>query len=69
MKNKVPQKTAIHAKKARISQFFVWISEMSLCFGYPDEKVAEKRNGGAGHEGFTTESVRWLGKLPQTTSR
>ena len=39
---------------------------MSLCFGYPDEKVAEERNGGAGHEGFTTKSVRWLGKLPQT---
>ena len=39
---------------------------MSLCFGYPDEKVAKEKNGGAGHEGFTTESVRLLGKLPQT---
>ena len=39
---------------------------MPLCFGYPDEIVAEKKNGGAGHEGFTTESMRLLGKLPQT---
>ena len=30
------------------------------------EKVAEKKNGGAGHEEFSTELVRWLGKLPQT---
>ena len=42
------KKTTIFAKKARISTFLGWISEMSLCFGFPDKKVAEKKNGGGG---------------------
>ena len=65
--NRPPQKNLRFTRKnARISKFFGWIREMLLCFGFPDKKVAEKKNGGARHEGFTTESVRWLGKLPQT---
>ena len=30
-------------EKTRISKLFGWISEMSLCFGYPDEKWEEKK--------------------------
>ena len=43
------KKVAIRARKLAFLNFFWWISEISSYFGYPDEKVAEKKNGGTGH--------------------